>query len=201
MPSVVACQVDDGRDVGGLGDLDVGRERGGCVDVDAHAPIVAPRAVGDRRLPYTAPVEGARRESGRRHTLLWCQPSTSSSTPRSAGSAAPSGPVRSRWRTPSPTPSTARATCSCRPAPAPASRWPTSCPRCGTRWTRARPPSSPPPRWRCRPRSSTATCRGWPSRSPRCSAGARPTPWSRGGATTCAPTSSRVASPTTTPTP
>ena len=85
------------------------------------------------------------------------------------------------------TPSTATSTCSCRRAPAPASRWPTSCPRCRTPWTPASRPSSPPPRSRCRPRSSTATCPGWPRRSRRCSAAARPTRWSRAGATTCAP--------------
>ena len=58
-------------------------------------------------------------------------------------------------------------------------------------------PSSRRPPWPCRPRSSTATCRGWPSRSPRSSDGRRPMRSSRDGATTCASTSSRAASPTT----
>ena len=68
--------------------------RGGSC-VDAQLPIVAQRnhrrgwISGARR-----PVEGAAAGAGgRRHTLLWCPPSTTSSTPRSAGSAAPSGPA------------------------------------------------------------------------------------------------------------
>ena len=57
--------------------------------------------------------------------------------------------------------------------------------------------SSRPRPSRCRPRSSTVTCRAWPRPSRRFSAVARPTGWSRVDATTCAPTSSRAASPTT----
>ena len=63
---------------------------------------------------------------------------------------------------------------------------------------RASRPWWPRRHWPCRPRSSTATCRA--SRRPwrRCSGGGRPTRWSRGGATTCARTSSRAGSPTRT---
>ena len=124
--------------------------------------------------------------------------STTSSTPRCRESAASSGRARSRWPRPSRTPSRPRSTCSSRPAPAPASRSPTSS-------RRSRTPSRPG-----KPAVvATATLalqaqivdRDMPRRrrrrSRRCSGGGPPTPWSRAGATTCAPTSSRAASPTT----
>ena len=197
----VAREVDDGRDVGGLGDLDVGREGDGGVDVGAHGPIVAPEPPRTGDCGHATPVEGAPRVPARRHTLLWCPPSTSSCTRRSAASGAPSGRGRSRWRTRWPTRSTARATCSCRREPAPASRSPTSYRRSVTRWTPARRRWSRRRRSRSRRRSSTATCPASPTPSSRCSAVARRTPSSRVAATTCARTSSRAGSPTTTPTP
>ena len=205
MPSVVACQVDDGRDVGGLGDLDVGRERGGCVDVDAHThhrgtttrvrgPAICGhaarlwRARPRRRRAHGIPCSGAhprrapprRGRRGRRHRAARPGRDGARRRRRDRRQGPPARPGRHGHRQVAGLP---RA----RGAARDGLRHPD-----GRRHRDAR--AAGPDR---RPRHAAPGR----VRSRRCSAAARPTRSSRAAATTCAPTSSRAASPTTTTTP